>query len=143
MSIEFFVLSDRPLASMDEWQRAIDAEHFPLKLDASRAVADLGGHLPADLRGEEAGFECDHFDAGEFMDENAGTDFGRRWNCLLAFRTGGDFSSLFGAYAAAASCAKATGGVMYDAEEGEVLSPEEALQRARDIGRDLAGDAAP
>ena len=40
MSIEIFVLSDRKLGSIAEWQRAIDREGFDLKLDTSRPIED-------------------------------------------------------------------------------------------------------
>ena len=51
MSIEIFVLSDRALGTIAEWQQAIDAEGFDLRLDTSRPFNALSGHLPAH-RGE-------------------------------------------------------------------------------------------
>jgi len=47
MSIEIFVLSDRRLGTIEEWQKAIDAEGFDLRLDVSRPIEDLSGYLPA------------------------------------------------------------------------------------------------
>jgi hypothetical protein len=64
-------------------------------------------------------------------------DFGRRWTQALAFRFGGDYYALWGAYAAAAAYAKATGGVVFDGESGEVLAPDKAAEVARDLERDL------
>jgi hypothetical protein len=55
----------------------------------------------------------------------------------LAFRFGGDFHALWGAYAAAAAYAKATEGVVFDSESGEVLPPDKAIAAARGIERDL------
>src|SRR5712691_868894 len=139
MSIEIFVLSDRRLGSIAEWQRAIDAEGFDLRLDASRPFDALSGHLPAQRGEQHAGFECDHWDPKDVMDEEscADIDFGRRWTQALAFRFGGDFHALWGAYAAAAAYARATEGVVFDGESGEVLPPEKAAQEARDIERVL------
>jgi hypothetical protein len=139
MSIEIFVLSDRRLASMADWQQAIDREGFDLRLDQSRPIDALGGHLPAQRGEQHAGFECDHFDPAELLDQEelADIDFGRRWTQMLAFRFGGDFFALWGAFAAAAAYARATGGVVFDSESGEVLQPDKAADAAREIERDL------
>ena len=40
MAMEMYVLSDGQLGSIEEWQAAIDAEGFPLKLDHT----ELKGH---------------------------------------------------------------------------------------------------
>jgi len=80
-----------------------------------------------------------HWDPIDVMDEEscADIDFGRRWTQTLAFRFGGDFHALWGAYAAAAAYAKATEGVVLDGESGEVLAPDNAARAARDIERSL------
>ena len=139
MSIEIFVLSDKRLSSIAEWQQAIDAEGFDLRLATSRSFDELSGHLPAHRGQQHAGFECDHWDPKEVMDEEfcGAIDFGRPWTQALAFRFGGDFHALWGAYAAAAAYAKATEGVLFDSESGEVLPPDKAAQAAREIERDL------
>jgi hypothetical protein len=139
MSIEIFVLSDKQLATIAEWQRAIDAEGFELRLDASRPFEALSGHLPAHRGARHAGFECDHWDPSDVMDEESCADieFGRRWTQALAFRFGGDLHALWGAYAAAAAYAKATDGVVFDGESGEVLPPESAVAIAREFEQDL------
>ena len=67
----------------------------------------------------------------------ADIDFGRRWTQALAFRFGGDYHALWGAFAAAAAYARATGGVVFDGESGEVMPPDEAAATARDIERRL------
>lgn len=58
MSIEFSVLSDRPLASTSEWQQAIDAEGFPLRLDSTCVLAQASGFFPAHFGDKLTGFEC-------------------------------------------------------------------------------------
>ena len=68
MSMEIYVLSDRRLASLSDWQEAIEAEGFGLQLATGRSLDDLRGHLPAQLGDEHAGFECDHWDAGGLME---------------------------------------------------------------------------
>jgi hypothetical protein len=139
MSIEIFVLSDRRLDSIAEWQRAIDTAGFNLKLDTSRPFEALSGHLPAHCGEKHAGFECDHWDPKEVMDEEycGAIDFGRPWTQALAFRFGGDFHALWGAYAAAAAYAQAAEGVVFDSESGEVLAPDKAVETARDLERNL------
>lgn len=137
MSVEIFVLSDRKLASIAEWQKAIDEEGFALKLDTSRPLDELRGHLPAQWHEREAGFECDHFDAARFMDENAHIEFGQQWKHLFAFRIGADFCGLMGANMAAAAYARATDGVVYDEASGEFLSPAAAADVARKSEQDL------
>ena len=137
MSIEIFVLSDRRLNSVEDWQNAIDKEGLNLKLDRSRAFAELSGHLPA-LRGNDvAGFECDHWNVADVIECSPDVDFGRPWSQCLAFRFGGDFLALWGANAAATAYARATNGVVFDAESGEVLTPDEAVKLVRHIEHDL------
>jgi len=137
MSIEIFVLSDRKLGSIAEWQQAIDAEGFDLKLDTSRPIEALNGHLPAQ-RGEQfAGFECDPCDPAEILDLYDDIDFGRRWTHCLALRFGGDFYALWGADAAAAAYARATDGVVFDSESGEVWQPDQAVEMTRQLERDM------
>jgi len=41
MSIEIFVLSDKRLGTIAEWQQAIASEGFDLRLDTSRPFEDL------------------------------------------------------------------------------------------------------
>ena len=53
MSMEIYVLSDRRLASLSDWQEAIEAEGFGLQLATGRSLDDLRGHLPAQLSGNE------------------------------------------------------------------------------------------
>lgn len=137
MSIEIFVLSDKRLGAIEEWQKAIDAEGFGLRLDHSRSIEELSGYLPAHKGERLAGFECDHFDPADLLEEFTEVDFGRRWEQMLAFRFGGDFHELSGAFVAAAAYARATGGVVFDGESGKVLTPDKAAQIARDTEPEL------
>ena len=137
MSIEIFVMSDRRLASIAEWQKAIDQEGFNLRLDTSRPFEAIGGHLPAWRGSEAAGFECDHWDPADLLDNDdlADVNFGCRWSQTLAFRFGGDFLAMWGALAAAAAYARATNGVVFDGES--VLTPDQAAETARDAELEL------
>jgi hypothetical protein len=64
-------------------------------------------------------------------------DFGRPWKFVLSFRWGADLAACLAAYMAASADAKATDGVVFDAEEGRILTPQQALDRARQIEKDL------
>ena len=68
MSLEFSVLSDRRLSSTAEWQQAIDAEGFPLRLDPACTLAQAKGFFPTHLGDKPTGFDCYHDDAGEMID---------------------------------------------------------------------------
>lgn len=137
MSIEIFVLSDRRLDSIAEWQQAIDKEGFDLRLDSSRPFEAQSGYLPAN-RGElHAGFECDHWDPNDVFENCPDIDFGRAWSIALAFRFGGDFLAMWGTYAAAAAYSRATDGVLFDGESGDIMQPDKAVAFAPDLERDL------
>jgi hypothetical protein len=138
MSMELYIVSDRALSSLDEWQRAIDAEGFLLQLMATRPIAALQGALPVIFHGQPAAFECDHRDAAEAMAYPAIIAFGHRWQHALALRWGGEIAAAAAAYMAAAAYAKATGGMVYDCEEGRIISPD----RSAEIGREIAGSTA-
>ena len=99
MSIEIFVMSDRRLGSIAEWQKAIEQEGFNLRLDASRPFEALSGHLPAWRGSEPAGFECDHWDPADLLDNDdlADVEFGHRWTQTLAFPSVATFL-LYGAH---------------------------------------------
>jgi hypothetical protein len=136
MSIEIFVWSDRRLGSIEEWQQAIDREGVPLRLSTEGTFDALQGFLPATWGEHETGFECDHFDADEFTDDMEEFGSGRQWKQVLAFRWGGDFGAAVSAFAAAGAYARATDGVVFDGEAGEVVTPDQALQTAREMAKE-------
>ena len=136
MSLEFSVLSDRRLTTTAEWQQAIDAEGFPLRLDPACVLDEASGFFPAHVGDTPTGFECFHDSAGELIDEYSDIDFGRRWTHALGLRIGGDYDELRAAFMAAAAYARATGGVVWDGESGEVMSPDRAAEEARQIDAD-------
>jgi len=133
MSMEIFVFSDWTLATIEEWQIAIDAEGFPLRVANGAPFASLSGFLPMQLDGRKAGCECDHFDAAEIMDAYADVEFGRRWRHALALRFGGDIDACISAYMAGAAYARATEGCVLDAQEARVLTPREAAVVVREL----------
>jgi hypothetical protein len=133
MAMELYVFSDQRLHSIRAWQRAIDVEGFPLQLFDRIPFAAQQGALPVKFRDQSTAFECDHWNAGEYMAEFPDRDYGRRWQCALAFRWGADPYAGAAAYLAGAAYAQATVGVLLDCEEGKIIS----AARAAEIGRDL------
>lgn len=130
MAMEIFVLSDRELISVAEWQAAIDAEGYVLRLASDIEVDVHSGFLPAHLRGEPTGFECNRFAADEFMSEMRDVDFGHDWKYGLGFRWRGDFNEMRAAWIAASAYAKAADGVVFDDQEGIVRTAAEAMNVA-------------
>jgi hypothetical protein len=137
MSMEIHALSDRRLASIAEWQQAIDAEGFALRLSAAGLFENLHGFLPAQSAEKKTGFECFHDDAHELLAAYGTLDFGRAWKFALSFRRGRNLAECLAAYMAAAAYARATDGVVFDTEEGQILAPQRAVDYARRMERDL------
>ncbi len=133
MAMEIYVFSDRKLESLAQWQAAIEAEGFALRVATATPFEALSGFLPMDLDGRKAGCECDHFDAAETMDSFSDVDFGRRWRHALAFRWGGDMAACLCAYMAAAAYARATDGHVLDCDENRMLTPREAANVVREL----------
>jgi hypothetical protein len=98
--------------------------------------------LPAAFERKASGFTCDHCNAGDLIEAMADVDFGRSWQYALAFGFSGDFRDGVSAFAAAAAYAKATDGVLFDGESGEVMPPQQALREARTMARDLPANEA-
>lgn len=135
--MEIHCLSDRQLNSMAEWQHAIDAEGFALELSSGRPFHSLNGFVPAQAGEKESGFECYHDDASELLVAYASVDFGHPWKFALSLRWGGDLEACLAAYQAGAAYAKAAAGVVFDPEQGEILAPQEAIEAARQMEKDL------
>jgi hypothetical protein len=137
MSMEIYALSDKQLASIADWQNAIEAADFSLTLSTDRTFSSLCGFLPIQMAGAQTGFECDHWDPHDVQHTYSDAGFDRQWRYCLAFRWGADLKACLAAYMAAAAYAAATDGVVLDCEQGKLLNPQEAAQVARDIEAQL------
>jgi hypothetical protein len=135
MAMEIYALSDRQLDSMAEWQRAIDAENFPvpLRLFEDATFASLGGFLPVRYDDAESGFECDHWEARSISDDYPEAALGKPWRYALAFRYGGRQGELESAWMAATAYARATGGAVFDTEEARLFTADEGAALVRTI----------
>src|ERR1700738_1222614 len=127
--MELFVLSDRQLASIAEWQQAIAAEGFGLVMSTQTPFNALDGFLPAELCERRTGFECAHRDPQVLVGKHAKVNFGHRWSYMLAFRWDNrDIFQIPAAYIASAAYASATNGMLFDGSAGRAISPQRALQ---------------
>jgi hypothetical protein len=138
MSMELWVFSDKQLNSISEWQHAIDAENYPLKLAQEVQFEKLQGFLPARLRGEPSGFECYRDSADALMRGNPDVDFDHAWTFALALRwVGSSIKELRAAWMAGTAYAQATDGMILDDQEGKFRNPIEARQVVREVERDV------
>jgi hypothetical protein len=135
MSMEICVLSDKQLNSISEWQQAIDAESFPLRLTYDKPLVQLGGFMPAHWGKTRTGFDCRQRSVSDIMAAYPDINFGHAWNYGLAFIWGGDINELQAAWAAAAAYARATEGIVFDEQDGKLFGSEEAIQMFRDLER--------
>lgn len=137
MSMEICVLSDVQLSSVDEWQKAIDSEGFPLRLSYDKPLAQVGGFLPTFLNNERSGFECHHREPDDVVGAYPDVQFGRIWKYVLVFIWGGDLNEMQAAWMAAAAYAHATGGIVFDEDQGQIYNAGQAVQTAQDIVREI------
>lgn len=138
MSMEICVLSDKQVHSIPEWQGAIDAEGFPLRLSDETSFSEINGFLPALLREQETGFECCHVEPREIIDTYQDINFGHDWKYVLVFVWGGDFVEMQATWMAATAYARVTEGIVFDNQAGGLLSPTQSLQEPRKIERELS-----
>jgi len=125
MAMELHVFSSRRLNSTAEWQRAIDAQGFPLRLAADVQFASADGFFPAKLENQQTGFECYHDNAKETVRFLGVGNFDTIWKYALGFRWRGDFTELEAAWMAATAYAAATNGIIFDHEEGKTFTPQQ------------------
>jgi hypothetical protein len=133
--MEICVLSDVRLNSLSEWQHAIDAEGFALRLSGAKPFAELRGLLPSYLHNQKTAFECHHVPAKEMIDTYDNIEFEHEWKYVLAFVWGGDFTAMQAAWMAATAYARATSGAVFDEEAGEILTAVDALTVVQDMTR--------
>jgi hypothetical protein len=134
--MELHVMSDTRLESTDAWQRAIDAEGFPLRLSPDVKFRMARGFFPALLRGKLTGFECFHDNAHKTQQFLGWSQFDHPWKFALGFRWIAREAEQLAAWMAGTAYARATGGVVFDPEQGKVLSPGEATDVVGQIERD-------
>jgi hypothetical protein len=135
LSIEISILSNTRLSSIAEWQKAIDDERFPLRLPRGDKLDGSGGSLTAELRDHATSIEYRLEDFSRLRGFYKNVDFGRDWKYVLAIPWIHGFDGLTAAWMAATAYARATRGVIFDAQEAKVFNPAEALEVVQEIDR--------
>ena len=133
MSMELHVLLAKSrLPDVRQWQAAIDALDFDVKLDPSLAVEIGRGFLPAKFKGRDSGFEFTVWPASDITDtypEFASQFAGR--DRAASFRWGGDLIEMACALVASAALAQLSDGVWFDPQEGACFDAAGALEQAK------------
>ena len=127
MSAEVYVLSNTVLSNVEAWQVAINEIGRPLTLMADRPIAELSGFVPAEIIGEEAGFECDHAAFSDIQEMLIESGIEQVWSHVVTFRFGYEPAEAYAANLAAAAYAQATDGVVFDPQAGALLSLQNSL----------------
>jgi hypothetical protein len=131
MSMQICVLAHSCLGSIAEWQKAIDAEGFPLGLSDADPTRNLAAQLPH----EETSIEYGIYDFGELKSTYKRVNFGHEWKYVIAFTWSSDFSEEIAAWMAATAYARAVEGVIFDEQEGKLFTPDESVKIVREIER--------
>lgn len=133
MSMELAIFSDRQLG-IQEWQAAIDAEGYPLRLSPEMIFERLSGFFPMHLRGELTGFECYREDVPDVRDKVPDIDIGHEWKFVLVFVwLGSKENELLAAWMAATAYAQATDGMILDGETCKMCTPADARALVHDL----------
>ena len=122
-----FIHKDRvPVVS--EWQRAIDAAGFELRIDPDLKVFEHSGFLPCKLLGRESGVETYYSPAKEVFEDPAIVEelAGDRDYCI-SFRWGGEFDEAACAMILSYTLASSFGALV--SYEGESLYEDLAALR--------------
>lgn len=133
MSLELYVISPRRLQSIQEWQRAVDKYSFPIKFDLDIDFNEISGFLPLRLRGKLSGFECDHWPLDDILETYEHIKIDPNFKHALAFRWGGNYNEHISAIQASAAYSVATGGLVFDCQEGDFLPNEKSIEEANKV----------
>jgi hypothetical protein len=137
--MELYVISPKRLDTIQEWQKAINEFQFPIRLSEDVDFEKTSGFLPVLLNGKLSGFECDHWTIDDIKESLSFHHIALDPNLkhVLAFRWGGNFDELICATQASTAYALATGGLIFDPQEGEMLSNEKSLELAKNVEKEV------
>lgn len=132
MSMEISVTTNRTrLPSVRAWQDALDALQFPFRLDTFE-WNEVSGFLPVSFGTNATGFEL-YVDKVAEVAGQFGESIPEDHDCAVSFRFGGDPNELKAAMCAATALAKVSNGLFLDPDSGDCLTPDEAIEAAKEV----------
>jgi len=138
MTMSLWIFSDRELNGVAEWQAAVDAQGYPLRLSPDVDFERISGFFPMHSRGELTGFECYHEDLSDVRDNVPDVAIEHDWKFVLGFVwLGSKENELVAAWMAATAYVQATGGIILDGEEGALCTLADAQALVRRLEQPL------
>jgi len=138
MSVENIVIFNRArMPSAAQWQQAIAAAGFTLRIDGAFDPSAFSGHLPCTEGKLACGFEyfCDKLDQEWLQDLNI--ELPPAWDCVVCLATRSSYDDAAASCAAAAVLASLTGGALLEGGEAPLISAVKAIAWGHHAVREL------
>jgi len=138
MSVENIVICTRArMPSPAQWQQAIRAAGFTLRIDGAFDTLAFSGHLPCRDGAAVCGFEyfCDNLDQDWLQDLNV--DLPAAYDCVVCLATRASYDDSAASCIAAGVRASMTGGVLLEAGEAPLIAATNAIAWAQRAVREL------
>jgi hypothetical protein len=132
MSSEIHVLFRGALPHLKALSVAMAELGFPFKVRyAGGSMEQQRGFMTMWFRREETGVEFDVFEGRAAVEELGGKEIDPRYDRSGNFRWSGDDDEMLAGLCAAAALAKLVDGLIFDEQDGRLLSVDEAVEQAR------------
>jgi hypothetical protein len=133
MSMEIHVFFRGTLPTKAALGKTMKELGFPLSLKpATGPLEGQSGFMPMRLKREETGVEFDVFEGRSAIDEFELDGVDPSFDRVGNFRWGGDENEMLAAMCGAAALAKLTNGIVFDEASDRLLSPDQAIEMARE-----------
>ena len=133
MSMDLYVFVDHDSTlTILEWQQAIDASHFPLRLDKNIDLRKLSGVLPVVLKNKKTGFYFLNTDVKELANHIPEVKK-QRSTAAYHFSFGGHFLEGASAYYMAAALVASFDGRAFDPQSGMWLDSKQLQEIAGEM----------
>jgi hypothetical protein len=133
MAMEIHVFFRGKLPSKAALGKTMKELDFPLSLKpATGPLEGQSGYMPMRLRREETGVEFDVFEGRSAIDEFELDGVDPSFDRVGNFRWGGAEDEMLAAMCGAAALAKLTNGIVFDEASDRLLSPDQAIEMAKE-----------
>jgi hypothetical protein len=143
MSVENIVIFNRArMPSAAQWQQALAAAGFSLRIQATFDPLAFSGHLACSDGAVKCGFEyfCDDLDQDWLQDLNI--ELPPAWDCVVCLATRSSYDDAAASCAAAAVLASITGGAVLEGGEAPLIVAGKAVRELRELkSRDEEAEA--